>query len=196
MMHVSTRNGSRRGKIFAIAVSVVLLIGGSVTWALWPKDRQKLVAELGGDRDKIREAVDSGKITRDEARDAMRQRWEAEQTKRVNDFFALPPGKERDKYLDRVIDEMEARRRDWEQRRSTTQPTTRPMPDGPATRPTDAQRARGRAERGDRTPPDQRAKRAEFMSAMMKRMQQRGITPGRSGGGGWGGGGGGRGRGG
>lgn len=182
---------SKRTRIIAVSVALLVLVGGGVTWALRPKDPAKVLAEIGNDRDKIRQAVDEGRISREDVWEVMRERREAEETKRVDAFFALPPGKERDKYLDKMIDEMESRRREWQQR-AATQPSTRPARDrdGPSTRPSDAERQRRMAMRDDSTPPAQRAKRVEFRAAMMKRMQERGIQPGR---GGWGGGFGGRG---
>jgi hypothetical protein len=191
LTHV-VHNKSGRTRVIAIVASLALLLCGGVTWAFWPKDPKDIIAQLDNDPRKIRQAVEDGKITRDDARDAMRERFEAEETKRVDEFFALPPGPQRDKYLDQQIDEMQRRMREW-QERASTQPTSRPARDrdGPSTRPSDAERQRRMAERDDRTPPAQRAKRVEFRAAMMKRMQERGIQPP---GGRWGGGtGGGRG---
>lgn len=191
MLTQVVRNKSKRTRVIAIVAGLALLLGGGVTWALWPKNPRDIIAQLDNDPRKVWQAVEDGKISRDDAREAMRERFEAEETKRVDEFFALPPGPQRDKYLDQQIDEMQKRMREWQQRAST-QPTSRPARDrdGPSSRPSDVERQRRMAERDDRTPPAQRAKRVEFRAAMMKRMQERGIQPpgGRWGGGGPGGG--------
>lgn len=184
---------------FGVAVLLLSMSG----WAMWRShSKQKLLASVADDPRKIREAVDQGTITRQEARDAFEQAMEARMNKTMDEYFVLPAGKERDKYLDKMIDEMEARRREWQQR-ATTQPTTRPnredradRGDRPATQPND--RARRMATRMDSTPPERRAKMAEFRAAMAARMAARGIQggPGRGGFGGWGGRGGGGGGGG
>ena len=185
------------------AVSAALIAAGGATYAFWPRDNSKLVAQLAraNDPQQIRQAVDSGQITRQEGREAFGPQREAEMDQRMDAYFALSTPKDRQKYLDKLIDEMEARRREWE-RRATTRPATSQPTSRPTSRPTTQQRGGGdwqqrAAARQDSTPPDKRARRVEFMAAMRARMQQRGIQPGRGGPGGWrGGGGGGGGRGG
>jgi uncharacterized membrane protein YgcG len=195
---------SKRSLWMAAAVILTVLVVSAGSWAMWRSySKQKVLASIGDDPRRIRQAVEEGQISRDEAREAFMEAMEARMNRSMDEFFVLPAGKERDAYLDRMIDEMEARRREW-QERSTTQPTTRPnwaerRGDGPATQPSDAdraQRAQRAAQRADSTPPERRAQRAEFMSAMQKRMAERGIQPGRGGPGGWGGRGGGGGGGG
>ncbi len=102
---------------------------------------------------------------------------------RVNEYFNQPDDK-RTAYLDKMIDEMQARRGEFRARR----------PD--ANDPNDRRRQRRQFARGaedqrarmESVDPMTRAKRAAFREAMRTRMQQRGINP-------PGGGGGGRGRG-
>ncbi len=191
---------SRRGMWVAAITAVAVLLLSVSGFAMWRSySKQKLLASLGDDPRRVRDAVEEGKITREEARDVFEQAGEARMNKTMDEYFALPTGKEREKYLDKMIDEMEARRRDWQQR-AATQPTTRPnRPDRgerPMTQPND--RARRMATRMDSTPPERRAKMAEFRAAMAARMAARGIQggPGRGGWGGPGGWGGGRGGGG
>jgi hypothetical protein len=188
-MHAGNGKGStklRRAIAWAAALGVV--VGITVgAWAMWRShNKQKLLASIKDDPRKVREAVRDGQITRDDARDVMMDAFEARMNKTVDDYFALDQ-KDRDKYLDKLIDEQEAMRRQWQQR-ATTRPTSRPArEDRPATtRPAGDMQQRMR-ERADRTPPERTARRAEFMAAMMQRRAARGLTGG-PGGGGWGGG--------
>jgi hypothetical protein len=160
---------------------------------------------------RVREAVDAGEVSRDAMReamgDAMRQRME----KVVDDYFALPES-QREKYLDQQIDEFERMRQRWESERAnrpSTQPGATPGegrdgrgPRADGERPTTQEMEQRReemrqrmAERMANTPPDRRAKMAEFFAAMQKRRAERGLPEMRGfggrgfGGGGWGGGG-------
>ena len=180
----------RRALAWVAAACVV--IGISVgAWAMWRAHaRQKLLESIKDDPQKVREAVQQGQISRDDAWQAMGEAMEARMNKVMDDYFALPP-KDRDKYLDKLIDEQEARMREWRQR-ATTRPATRPArEDRPTSRPAGDWQRRAN-ERADRTPPERQAKRAEFMAAMMQRRMERGLSngPGAGGRGGWGGGGG------
>src|SRR5205823_1890234 len=162
---------------------LLLLIAGAA-WAIKSKidtnAKNKLVASIQDPRT-MREAVDSGKITRDEGREAMQAVFEQRMDKQMDEYFALKAAADRTKYLDKLIDEEQARRKEWEQRaatqpstrpsrrpttQSTTQPTTRPN------RPFDPARQLDRVQGGN---PVRKAQRAEFMAAMRQRMAQRGI---------------------
>ena len=203
LMSVVNRKGSptlRRAIAWAAALGLV--VGITVgAWAMWRShSKQKLLASLKDDPRKVREAVQQGQISREDARDVMMDAFEARMNKTMDEYFALD-AKAREKYLDKLIDEQEAMRRQWQQRAATqpaTRPTTRPdRGDRPATRPAGDMQQRMR-ERADRTPPERTARRAEFMAAMMQRRMERGLQGGPGGGGGWGGargGGGGGGRG-
>ncbi|MGH7179655.1 MAG: hypothetical protein ACREJC_19930 [Tepidisphaeraceae bacterium] len=183
----------RRHKAIWLAVAALLVaLGAGGTYAFWPKNHDKLLAQIGDDREKLRKAVDDGQLTRDEVRDAMWQRREAETDKQVDGYFALPTQKERDKYLDKMIDGMEARRKEFERRAATQPARNRDRERGPTTGPTTQPRQdwqQRMAQRQDNTPPDKRAQRIEFRRAMQQRMTQRGIAPPQGGRGGFGGGG-------
>ncbi len=193
-----TRTSRVRTILVTAGVVVALVALSAGVWAMWrAHSRDKLLAALKDDPRKLRQAVEDGQISREDARETMADASEARMNKTMDDYFALPAGKERDKYLDKMIDEQEAMRRRWQQR-AATQPSTRPARDRderPTSRPAGDWQQR-RAERADRTPPERQAKRAEFTRAMMQRRTERGLpTGGGPGGGGWrGGGGGGRGR--
>ncbi len=99
---------------------------------------------------------------------------------RVNEYFGTPEDN-RTAYLDKVIDEMQARRAEFRARRAD------------ANDPNDQQRrqrrqfARGAENqrvRMESVDPLTRAKRAAFRDAMRARMQERGINPPGPGGGG------------
>jgi hypothetical protein len=111
-------------------------------------------------------------------------------------YFTLPK-EQQTAYLDKLIDQMQAQRKDFEQMRQ--QMPRRPRPD--ANDP-NMQRRRERAQqaqarrsnpsnmraRSERGTPEQKAQRTQFGEAMDKRMKERGITmPNRGGRGGPGG---------
>lgn len=175
----------RKDVIIPASLAFVALAGGA-TFALWPKNYDKLVAELAQKGpEEIRKAVDSGQVPREIAWEAFGAAREAEMQKRVDGYFALQTDRERQQYIDKVIDEMQARMREFERNRPATRPTGVNGPRdgnrdrrGPGTQPSEADRAereRRRAQRADSTPPAQRAQRVEFMAAMRKRMTERGI---------------------
>jgi len=114
-------------------------------------------------------------------------------------YFSLPDEKQKTAYLDQMIDRMHAQRASFEQMRGDAngprrfrdanepndpnRPSRRQAQAGGRTRTASGMRAR--SERGTAL---QRAQRDAFMTAMRKRMQQRGITtPGPGGRGGPGG---------
>lgn len=150
----------------------------------------------------VRKAVDSGQITWQQMWQAGRGAWEKAEQERMKGYFNTP-AKEREKYLDKIIDDMIKQRQQWEAARAAMGPTTRPNwggqrergQDRPTTRPADGERRErgmGGGGRGDSMSPVDRAMNQEFRAAMQRRMEQRGIQMrGR-----WGGGGGGRGPGG
>ena len=203
---------AQRGKRRAIVSIVGLLLvagiafGGYTGWKKYKDAHQVAVAKAAvadlkpGNRegwDKMRTLVDKGEITRDQARDAMQEAREKEEQARMDAYFKTP-AKDRDEYLDKMIDEMQKRMADWQKNRPTTGPSTRPdRPDrqnrGPGTQPTDAERAARASARADNQSPIQRAQQSEFRAALRARMAARGIEMPRFGGGGPGGGGGGRG---
>jgi hypothetical protein len=182
---------------------LVLLVLAAGAWAIKSRKdanaRDKFIASLQEDPRKLWEAERNGQITREERDQAMDTAREQREDKQMDEFFALKTPAERNKYLDKMLDEGEARRRDWQQR-AATQPTTRPSrrpttqsttrPTTRPNRPFDPARQLSGVQGGN---PVRKAQRAEFRAAMRQRMAQRGMQPGRGGWGGMrGGGGGGR----
>ncbi|HRK31436.1 MAG TPA: hypothetical protein PLD59_10190 [Tepidisphaeraceae bacterium] len=192
-----------RNFLIGVGIGAVALAGGA-TFALWPVNRDAQVAAAvkqieGKSRDEVRQIVDSGAIPREVAWEAMGAAREQEMQARLDAFFALKTQPERTKFLDQMINEMEARRKQWEARAATQPSGDRERrdrrPDGPTSQPSEDRRRemeQRRAARQDSTPPERRAQRVEFMAAMQKRMKERGIEQ-PAGGRGFGGFGGGRG---
>jgi len=189
-----------------LSTSLVIAIsaGAYFGYGVWQKKRSdalaaQLVKDFRGREsfEKMREAVDSGQVTRDQMRAARDEEREREERERTDAYFALPAD-QRDAYLDKIIDEFQERMKRWQNDGPQTRPTSRPAREEgePTTRPqrTPEERAQQQQQRMDSQAPADRAKRAEFRAAMMKRMQDRGINMGRGGFGGGRGGGGGRGR--
>lgn len=143
--------------------------------------------------EQVRQAVESGQITWDQMRSAGREAFEKAEKERMTAYFSTP-AKDRQKYLDKLIDDMQKMRAEWEARRAAQGPTTRPerreRPEGaPTTRPEGErgeQRAGMMGGRGDNMSPVDRAMNQEFRAALRRRMEERGIQGG--GRGGWGGG--------
>lgn len=190
-----------KSRNFLLGAAITALVaGGGVTYALWPTNYDKLAAELAKKGpEEMRKAVESGQIPREVAWEAFGAAREMEMQKQMNTFFALKTPADRNKFLDKMIDEQQARMREWQQR-ATTRPA-RPEGErrerGPTTQPDEARRKemeQRRNERADKQSPTQRAQRVEFMMAMRKRMEERGMQmPGGGGMRGFGGPGGGRG---
>ena len=110
------------------------------------------------DRDKLRESMGR----------SMRQQMQA----RLDEYFELPAD-QRQAHLDNIIDRMQARRANGMPAPGNPPPDDRP----------NGQRGPRRGFTPDRlkrmienTPPERRAKMAEFMKAMRKRMEERGIS--------------------
>ncbi len=145
----------------------------------------------------IREYFDSNEFrdaneqTRREIRRQMGEVMEARMTAQANEYFALPEGEQRTAYLDKIIDEMQARRAEFLARMDPNRP-----PDGNGFgrfgqpdangRPRFGQRGvngrqrprinpeRMRA-RSERFSADTRVRMMQFHRALFNRMQQRGI---------------------
>ncbi len=150
-----------------------------------PPDQQKPYLDAlekipGSER---REVFRQANLSDEERQAAFENTMGQQFEKRMDDFFALPPGPQRDAYLDRIIDQMEARR---------NRATTRQAAGGNAA--ANGQRG-GRGNWGgggrggrnggvdparmkrriERSSPERRTKFAEFSAALRARRQQRGL---------------------
>lgn len=108
----------------------------------------------------------------------------------IDTYFTLPK-EQQTQYIDKLIDEMQSMRGNFEQmrrerpRRDANDPNRQARQSERAARRANPSNARARGESGT---PLQRAQRSQFMQAMQKRMQQRGISMPGGGPGGFGGG--------
>lgn len=204
----SKGRGRRRAMTVLLSASLVFVIGAGAYFGhgVWEKHQaeqkrkreEALAAELARDFrpenfEKARQAIESGQVTREQVWEARRAEFEKMEQERMDAYFALPAD-QRDAYLDKLIDEMQQRMREFRpdrDRRPQTQPTTGPTTE-PTTQPerdrreqmSPEERAQRQQERMDSQSPADRARRAEFRAAMMKRMQERGMNFGRGRGGG------------
>jgi hypothetical protein len=178
---------SKKPWVIAGAVAALAAAAGGAV-ALWPKNHEKLVAELAQKPpEEIRKAVESGQVPREVAWEAFGEARRVEFEKRIDAYFALNSQAERQKFLDKMIDEMEAQRKRWEVERAQRQQSGQQWPrreGGPATRPTtrptdDRERQQRMMARMDARPAARQAQMIEFRNAMAKRMQERGIQGGR-----------------
>ncbi len=166
-------------KIIAISIITVVILSlvvGLTVLNSEKRENAKVVQELSGKRpEEIRNFFESEKyhsMKDSEKRRVRRQLFRQRVTKRINDYFELPENK-RKAYLDKMIDEMLARREEFRKRRQKSQR------DG---RDTDRRRS-GRRQinpdrmrlRTERTTPEMRAKFNKFREDMRKRMKERGI---------------------
>ena len=173
-----------------LAAGVVVAIPIAVHWASKPNFSKMSPRQ-------IREYFDSNEFrdanaqTRREIREQMGEAMGARMTAQANGYFALPEGDQRTAYLDKIIDEMQARRAEFLARRDPNRP-----PDGNGFgrfgtpdvngRPRFGQRgADGRQRprinpermraRSERFSADTRVKMIQFRRELRARMEQRGI---------------------
>ena len=120
---------------------------------------------------------DQKRQLRRQSHSGMQQRM----TERIDQFFALPQP-QRVAFLDKQINEMEKRRKQFSSRSIQQGPGGRPdFGRGRGNRGNSSQAERGerrdrwRRERLDHSTPEQRAKFAEYIEALRKRREQRGT---------------------
>jgi len=140
---------------------------------------------------------DANEDTRREIREQMGEAMQARMTAQVNGYFALAEGDERTAYLDKTIDDMQARRAEFLAARDANRPPDANGPRDPNRfarfGPPDANGFRGFGPRGanagqrprmnpermrarsERMSADTRVKMMQFRRAMQERMQERGI---------------------
>lgn len=168
---------SNKRKAWMRRAIIVVIAGGVVAGGYWrwrAVQHEKYIASLTNDPPKAFAAMRQGQISDDEFRKAMEPRVQMWQ-ERVDHYFEIPAGPQRQKYLDGMIDEMEKRRaeaqKEWAKQGG---PATQPS-NGPTTRPSMAEMAQRMASRMQSMPPQKRAQMAEFVSAVMKRRAERGM---------------------
>lgn len=172
-----------KSRNFLIGAAITALVaGGGVTFALWPSDdAAEAIALAQKDPNELRKAVESGQIPREVAWEAFGAAREMEMQKQMNAFFALKTPADRNKFLDKMIDEQQARMREWQQRATTRPARAEGERRGPSTQPNEQRRKemeQRRNERADKRSPTERAQRVEFIMAMQNRLKERGIQGG------------------
>lgn len=131
------------------------------------------------------EAYRDGRIDDDLRRSAMRNIGPVIMRKRLDEYFALPPGPQRTAYMDRQIDQMEQQRALVEAARAARAARNSPAEGGGQQQQQDQPRGPARwmasaaamKERLESIPPDQQARMAEFINDMRKRREERGLPP-------------------
>jgi hypothetical protein len=134
---------------------------------------------------------DANEDTRRQIREQMGETMQARMTEQVNGYFALPEGDQRTAYLDKTIDDMQARRAEFMAGRDANRPPDANGP--PGFGPPDANGFRGFGQRGanagqrprinpermrarsERMSADTRVKMIQFRRDLQNRMQERGI---------------------
>ncbi|WP_428939193.1 hypothetical protein [Fontivita pretiosa] len=154
-------------------MSAIIVV--TAVFAYRARSRQQLLASIQDDPLKVLEAASQGRLSSEEGYEAMMQALRNRIYRRLDEYFALPPGAPREQYLDRLIEEMQSRRREV-QTRAATRPaiaqTVRQLEQraGP-------DRARRMQAMMEQVPPQRRAQLAEMAAAVMKRRLLRGLPP-------------------
>lgn len=179
-----SRSRNRVGVAVLVAAGVIVIVAAGYAAVAWSqsRSRQKALTEAGNEPRKIIEAAAEGKITPQQRDQAINDSIQSRLQNQVDGYFRLPEGKERDAYLDRVIDEQELARQKFEAVKANHPlPTTGPDEQTTVTTSPDGREKRITIRRkgGDASqlPPDLRAKLAEFAAAMAQRRAERGLPP-------------------
>jgi hypothetical protein len=166
MASIAKTKWIRRGIVLGVAVAIAA--GGYWRWRVVQHDRY--LSSLSTNPPQAFAAMQQGKISDAEFRQAMEPRVQMWQ-QRVEHYFEIPEGPQRQKYLDGLIDEIERRRTEAEKEMAKSSgPTTRPT-----MRPSFADMQQRMAARMQSMPPQKRAQMAEFVAAVMKRRIERGM---------------------
>ncbi len=188
-------------KITVAAIVVVACVAAAWAFGLFG-GTDPVVAEMQQLRDQMRDLPEAERRAQwdnfrqrmegltDAQRKALRGdrgQWQQFAQQRMDEFFQLPPGEQRQK-LDEMIDRMEQRRKEMAQNPNANQGGRGGR--GGGRNMTDAQRDQRSKERLDRTNPKMRAQFTEFGRRMNERRTERGLPPmeggpGRGGGGPW-----------
>ena len=160
------------------ALVVMLIVGLVQGWRVHRENQRRLalIAQLQKEQNptKVREAIRSGQLTRQDARQVFASRMQS----RLEDYFRLPPGPKRVHYLDKQIDDIQARRAQIEarrQQRASAQASRANAAAGAGNGPPPGPNSR--AARMESVPPENRAEMQQFRYDMQQRMQQRNIAP-------------------
>ena len=148
---------------------------------LKPEEKKSLVSAITQDARKFIDAARNSGMSDDQRRDALRNIFIARAQQHVDAYYALPPGPQRAKYMDSVIDEVEQRRSEMQAMRPEGAANAA-GPNAPAGGPpgmgggpmqgVNAERIKSMMES---IPPEQRARFAEFRKVMSDRRKEKGL---------------------
>jgi CHASE3 domain sensor protein len=151
-----------------ILVVVSILVGRA-------RSRQQFLASIQDDPLKVLEATSQGRLSGEDGYQAMMLALRNQIDRRLDEYFSLPAGAPREQYLDRLIEQMQSRRREV-QTRAATRPAI-----AQAVRELEQRAGPDRARRMqammEQLPPQRRAQMAEMAAAVMKRRLARGLPP-------------------
>jgi hypothetical protein len=182
-------SSASRSRIVLFSSVVFAIIVLAVVTALWAqrRARNRALADAGFEPRKIIQAAEEGKISEADRDAAIAQSIRAKLNEQLDGYFALPEGKPRKDYLDKIIDDQEQIRKTMgpiEAR--AAEPTTNPSGTSIVSKTTTTPDGKGQAQqiiirkKGDASqlPPELRARVAEFAAALAQRRAERGLPPG------------------
>ncbi|WP_425397733.1 hypothetical protein [Aeoliella sp.] len=177
---------NRKRVIGVVIVCLMLLCGG---WALgWFGGEDREVAAL---REQMENREDMTEAEREAFGERMRalsddqrralfepmmQARQAEMQRRVMNLLSMPESQRR-KELDKWIDDMEQRRRSWEDRRAAGNRGPGRFGGPPRGETSGARRAQRGKGRLDRSTPEMRAAMTQFFKMVNDRREERGLEP-------------------
>ncbi|MEM8680827.1 MAG: hypothetical protein AAGF97_15870 [Planctomycetota bacterium] len=192
-----------RKRWIPLVIGILLVIGGGVTWAMWPREApevkqvQQIANQMFAEettneqrqalRDQMRDLRDNlPEEKRQEVFRAMGDQFRQQMTEHIREYATLPED-QRQEFLDRDIDRMEEMRRGFEQRRqrdgerreggAAGQGRGAGGPDGNRRPRTEEEREQRRRARLDNTTPEDRAHFMAYMQAINARRAERGLEP-------------------
>lgn len=175
-------SSNSRGKVLVIAAVAALVLGAGA-WAYTSRSKApeppKVVTadEVHKSFEQmraIRERKDLTEAERDKLREANGRTMEAFMDQQIAAWYAAPTPQAKKAVLDKNIDEMEKRRKEWESRprdTSASQPSSRPSRRGFGGTPAE------RKSRSESRSPARMARMMEYWRATQDRMKERGIQP-------------------
>ena len=179
---------------------LLVICGGIITWAVWPNNppdpatqspqqiakymaskqfaglddtkKQDYLSKMGDRRELFRAAGELNEQERQQLRENVGSVFRRDMESRVDRYFELPSD-QRTAYLDEMIDRMPNRRGPMTDSANRQPPGVQGQGRRGGGRGFTPERLRRRIEN---TPPERRAKFAEFMRAYRQRMQERGLS--------------------
>ncbi|WP_428939191.1 hypothetical protein [Fontivita pretiosa] len=180
------------GRVRAVITGVAVIASVAIAGVLWARQRarNRALADAGNDPIKIIHAAEQGKISQADRDAAISRAVHSQLSERLEAYFALPAGKPRQDYLDKLIDEQEQARQKLQHLQMNQGSGTIDLKDSPGVnvkvQTSPLPNGAGQAKRvtirkggdGSELPPELRAKAAEFAAAIARRRAERGLPAG------------------